>query len=197
MKFDIVLPTLFRDSLVKSVESVINQTHKNWNLYIVLDMPSDERINEVFKIIPEDDRITLLAGKKFPTNDFGASKRNYAINRDSDAEWIAYIDDDDIWLNTHLETLAKISKNKDMIRTAGRSFFMKHKSPRSKEKIMKLGPVNNEDILTVGMAHTREIFEKTSGWQPFDNHDHFLWKEMINAGGRAMISTEVTFLFKR
>jgi hypothetical protein len=60
-----------------------------------------------------------------------------------------------------------------------------------------MGPVNSQDILTVGMAHTREIFNKTSGWQPVDNHDHLLWREMLATGGVPAIAHEVTFEFER
>ena len=194
MTFDIILPTLRRDSLKQAVQSVINQTHQDWNLYVVADGDAYDLQDE---LVSMDDRVFVIGGD-FSNNDFGAEKRNRAIIEESESYYIAYIDDDDVWLANHLEILSTLLDNEcDMARTAGRSFKMKHKSPRSKEKVPKLGPVNKVDILTVGMAHSRDLFEQTQGWLPCDNHDHILWAEMLAAGGQPEVSEEITFLFRR
>lgn len=192
MKFDIILPTLHRPTLQKAIDSVFAQTHQDFELYIVeenqFNMPyvvSDKRKNWIK--IP------------YNQNDFGAFARNSGIMAGK-SEWIAYIDDDDEWLPHHLETHAKIIEDNldiDMISTAGQSFKMKHKSPRSSKRIKKLGYVNTEDRLTVGMSHTRKLFTDTSGWQPCDNHDHILWHEMLALGGEPVTSDEITYHFMR
>ena len=172
-RFDIILPTIGRDSLLAATESVEQQTYKDWRLITVHDTEN--------------------------RGDYGAWARNTAIAI-GDSEWIAYIDDDDVWLPHHLALLAiEIEANPlvNMVRTTGQAFMWKHKSPRTSKLVRKLGAVNSTDILTVGMAHTREIFHKTQGWQPCDNHDKLLWNEMLGVGGIPIISNVITFQFER
>lgn len=175
-----------------AVQSVIEQRYSNWQLTIVHDGGGND--------FPQDDRILEIYYRDIPRhNDYGAWARNLAIAR-GQAEWIAYLDDDDIFLPNHLQTFsecAKLHPEANMLRTIGQSFSWRHKSPRSSKLVRKVGPVNSQDILTVGMSHTRELFNQTSGWLPVDNHDHILWREMIAAGGVPAISQEVTFEFER
>lgn len=198
MYFDIILPTTGRDSLARAVASVYDQTHKQFRLWIMFDGCEAPDWAEG---LPGQ---TIFLSRDEPGNDFGAAARNqafYDLNRSTKNDsWIAYIDDDDIWLPHHLVTLVNMAnENPDatMLRTAGQSFSMKHKSPRSSKLKQKLGPVNTTDILTVGMCHTRELFLQTPGWQPQDNHDHLLWKHMLDVGGVSQVTDAVTFLFER
>jgi glycosyltransferase involved in cell wall biosynthesis len=196
LRFDIILPTIGRDSLLPTIESVLNQEHQNWLLWIREDgicIP-DHLVDHI-----KDDRICWSGFSIKHEHHYGAFTRNAAIAK-GNAEWIAYIDDDDEWLPNHLSTHARIIKENsgvDMVRTAGRMFKMGHKHPRSSKRVKKYGPINTDDILTVGMSHTRALFEKTSQWQPCDNHDHLLWQEMLAAGGQAEESTITTFNFRR
>ena len=197
MRFDIVLPTIGRDSLASAVESVVNQTHVNWTLYIIGDGVAAEHyptLDELYRH-PQVECYSLIERHA----SYGAEARNHGISL-GDAEWIAYIDDDDEWWPNHLETHARMIEEHpgvNMVRSGGQSFFMKHRSPRSSKLKRKMGPVNTTDILTVGMSHTRELFLQTPGWRPEDNHDHALWRDMLTAGGHPAVSEEVTFLFER
>ena len=192
MKFSVVLPTVGRPSVFAAVKSVIDQSYNNWELTIVHDGGGND--------FPQDPRILEIYYRDMPAhNDSGAWARNLAISR-GQADWIAYIDDDDVWLPNHLTVLEKcatLHPEANMLRTFGQSFSWRHKSPRSSKLVRKLGPINSQDILTVGMAHTRELFNKTTGWQPVDNHDHLLWREMLATGGVPAIAHEVTFEFER
>jgi glycosyltransferase involved in cell wall biosynthesis len=194
--FTVILPTIGRDSLTDAIESVRAQVYQDWELVVVLD-------NCAFQI-PRighhdfDPRIIYTPTSGPP--DFGARARNEGIKRSSQGQWIAYIDDDDVWGSYHLSTHADLIQRHagiNMLRTAGQSFTMGHKSPRHKELVKKPGVFNFKDILTVGMSHSRELFEKTNGWQPHDNHDRRLWKDMLAVGGNAHESQLITFQFKR
>lgn len=201
IKFDIILPTTGRDSLGAAIKSVWEQSYRDWKLFIVCDgcppilLPFDSEEHMRLVCVPND-----RLPRNLPSHDdSGAWARNRGIQEGSN-EWIAYIDDDDEWLPHHLATLADMITNHpdvSMLRTAGQSFKMKHRSPRSSKLVRKMGPVNDIDILTVGMCHTRDLFYKTRGWQPCDNHDHLLWREMLDTGAKAAISSEVTFHYRR
>lgn len=193
MTFDIILPSIGRLSLFQAIESVLHQEHQDWKLWIVCD-----GISGLARAIG-DSRVTVLGSEVPNHNDFGAWARNKGIAIGTNP-WIAYIDDDDVWLPNHLSTISSLIQQHPeatMIKTAGQSFSWRHKSPRSKEKRRKLSAVNNTDILTVGMAHTRELFERTNGWLPCDNHDKILWNLMLTIDGKPVISQDVTFEFAR
>jgi hypothetical protein len=195
MQFDVILPTIDRGSLFAAINSVCQQTHQEWTLWIVQDgILVSDLLTQAFP----DPRVRFIH-KERTVDDSGASARNLGIQY-GNAAWIAYLDDDDIFLPNHLQMFSELGRlhpEANMLRTIGQSFSWRHKSPRSSKLVRKLGPVNSQDILTVGMAHTREIFNKTSGWQPVDNHDHLLWREMLAAGGVPAIAHEVTFEFER
>ena len=222
--FDVILPTIGRPSLREAVLSVGNQTHRDFSLRIAYDgyigWPDEGEDPIGWQEIAHNkdiDYTVMGLGGRTLRNDYGAYARNHEVRQEllnvlnsitPDAEplepdsnsWVAYIDDDDEWLPHHLATIDRLINDHpdaNMIRTAGQSFKFKHKSPRSSKLVRKMGPVNASDILTVGMAHTRGIFFKTQGWQPCDNHDHMLWREMLAAGGKAIETDEVTFHFAR
>lgn len=214
MHFDVILPTIGRPSLKVAIESVAKQEYRDFSLRIVSDgafigWPGEEDPIGWQAIIGDTRHTVELLGKCH--GDYGAAARNTAVRQEfakavfkdevwGQEGWVAYIDDDDVWLPNHLTILSELGRlhpEANMLRTIGQSFSWRHKSPRSSKLVRKLGPVNSQDILTVGMAHTREIFNKTTGWQPVDNHDHLLWREMLAAGGVPAIAHEVTFEFER
>ncbi len=109
----IIMPTIGRDA-TKVIQSVLNQTYKNWELIIVQDgleiiEPSlywkDSRIR-VYQIpkklhYPDQNIYQWLVG---PVNAI-----NYGLSKVRGA-WIARIDDDDYWSSTHLEDALCYSK---------------------------------------------------------------------------------------
>jgi len=193
VKFDIILPSVGRLSLFQAIDSVLHQEHKDWNLYVVCD-----GIGHLEGAV-DDPRVQVLTSDQPRHQDFGAWARNKGIAVGTNP-WIAYIDDDDIWLPNHLSTLSSLREENSqatLLRTSGRSFYWRRKSPRSKETVRKLGQVNTTDILTVGMSHRRDLFKLTEGWKPEDNHDKTLWNAMKSLGALSVESEAVTFEFAR
>jgi glycosyltransferase involved in cell wall biosynthesis len=191
--FDIIMPSVGRISIFNAIQSVLDQDNKDWELWIMCDglRGLDHAVGHP--------QVHVLGSSSPVHHDYGAWARNEAIKLGW-RPWIAYIDDDDTWLPHHLSVISSMHESlphATLIRTAGQSFKLGHKSPRSSELVRKLGPVNSTDVLTVGMVHTRVLFQKTSGWQPCDNHDKLLREEMIRAGGSEVVSPEVTFQFER
>lgn len=192
-RFDVILPTVCRPALRRAVLSVCDQREKDWRLWVVsdgihyskdMDLPYDPRISYLY-----------LPSKH---NDSGATPRNTGIEF-GDSKYIAYLDDDDYWLPHHLEVHSKLLGEANMSRTAGQPFRMKRAHRLTKRWEEKVGPINNSDILTVGMVHSRELFNSTKGWstENVDSHDRELWNEMLKLGGTESKSEEVTFRFLR
>ena len=81
----------------KSIQSVLNQTYKNWELLIVDDCSTDDT-EKVIKSF-DDKRIRYLKNDK---NSGAAVSRNKAL-REAKGRWIAFLDSDDLWLPEKLE----------------------------------------------------------------------------------------------
>ena len=84
--------------ITDSINSVIAQTYKNWELIIVDDCSTDETDSIVSSFL-SDPRIRYYKNNK---NSGAALTRNRAISL-SRGEWIAFLDSDDLWLPNKLE----------------------------------------------------------------------------------------------
>ena len=115
----VYIPTYNRpELLVKSVESVLNQTYQNFEIIIVDDgsdyFPSELCFNTM------DDRIVFfplwperkLQNKKDRWLLGPTRAANYALKQ-CRWEWIARNDDDDIWTEDHLEKLLRFAQQND------------------------------------------------------------------------------------
>lgn len=83
--------------IAESIQSVLNQTYRNWELIIVDDCSMDNTDQVVVAF--RDDRIRYLHNKH---NSGAALTRNYAL-REARGEWIAFLDSDDLWAPKKLE----------------------------------------------------------------------------------------------
>lgn len=96
----IITPTYNCENFIGStIESVQNQTYKNWELIIVDDCSKDNTSKVVNKYSETDDRIKYF---KLELNSGAAIARNKAIDL-ANGEYIAFLDSDDIWIRDKLE----------------------------------------------------------------------------------------------
>ena len=92
-KVEIVLPNYNSEEyLSETIESIINQTFKNWRLTIV-DDNSNIQTQKILKNYANHSNINIIWLKK---NKRAGFCRNLAI-RNSKSDYIAFIDSDDIW----------------------------------------------------------------------------------------------------
>jgi len=96
---DIIIPTYNRaDLLPETLKSVQNQTFSNWKCWIAEDGETKDTLAAI-KPFLEDNRFKYLSGKHAG---FPATPRNRAI-RKGNAQYVAVLDDDDLWLPEKLE----------------------------------------------------------------------------------------------
>lgn len=94
----IIMPTYNHARFIgEGIESVLNQTYKNFEL-IIIDNFSEDNTEEIVASY-KDDRIKYL---KFRNNGSTGVSRNYGI-RHAKGEYIAFLDSDDFWLPEKLE----------------------------------------------------------------------------------------------
>ncbi len=95
----VIMPSYNTGSYIsKSIESVLGQTYKDFELLIVDDCSSDDT-DEAVRPYLSDPRIKYF---KNECNQGAALSRNRAL-REARGEWIAFLDSDDLWAPSKLE----------------------------------------------------------------------------------------------
>lgn len=92
--------------ITETIESVLVQSYKNWELIIVDDCSSDNT-DEIISTYLSDDRIHYLKNEK---NSGAAFSRNTAL-REAKGKWIAFLDSDDLWMPEKLEKQLSFMKS--------------------------------------------------------------------------------------
>lgn len=107
-KITFIIPTIGRPTLSKSIESLINQTNKNWEAIIIFDgiKPNIEVTDKRIKIIQID--------KKGRDKNSAGLVRNIGIQHVR-TNWIGYLDDDDYLANDYIDCFyEELNLNPDM-----------------------------------------------------------------------------------
>jgi len=133
----IIIPLYNAENYVhKTIESILNQTYKNFELIIVDDASTDNSIKIINSYVRDDKRIKLIQS----SSNFGgpARPRNIGI-RESKGEYIAFCDNDDLWEKNKLEKQLDIIKNNN----AGLCFCNHYKIDQN-GNIIGAGKVKNK-----------------------------------------------------
>ena len=153
-KIDIILPN-YNSSLfiAETINSVLNQSYKNWKLIIVDDF-SDKKTTDILKKFSSNKKIKVFWQKK---NRGAGFCRNYAIKK-SNSPFIAFIDSDDIWKKNKLENQINFMKknNFSFTYTNYEIFGKKMKKVYNPPKLNYLNFIKNTSIATSTMMIKRE-----------------------------------------
>ncbi len=106
----IVIPTHNSEtSVLDTLESVRDQTHRDWECVIVDDGSQDKTVEIVRLFIQSDPRFKL---ETFQKNKGPSAARNFAIEK-SKGRCIAFLDSDDLWHPEKLERQLAFMKEKN------------------------------------------------------------------------------------
>ncbi len=93
-----------------SVLSVLSQTYADFELVIIYDDENKDDLKFIKEFEKKDKRVKILINEK----NLGAGKsRNKGIEKSS-GDYIAFLDSDDIWVNTKLEKQINFMKEKNL-----------------------------------------------------------------------------------
>lgn len=185
--FTIILP-IHREPLYLplSVESVMNQSFGNFELFIVLDGAPDETYNCAKKFSTSDDRIKVFKFSKGKRH--GETHRASAL-KEASGQVITHINDDSLWLPDHLATIYKDGANFDFGHTLHTRILKDDKiksttkyleNPKIKDKMLSehLNIANMCDVF-----YTRETYiNLPEKWTPAPEDiwsDLYMWRKFL------------------
>ena len=142
INFSVVIPLYNKEAYVlKTLNSVLNQTYQNFEVIIVNDCSTDNSLNVVQKI--DDSRLRIIKHNK---NKGLSASRNTGIKA-ATHPYIAFLDSDDQWDTIFLETIGNLIKefpNEHVFAThyrenfKGKFFIPKSNLPKSSKGKMLL-----------------------------------------------------------
>ncbi|MFW6016698.1 MAG: glycosyltransferase family 2 protein [bacterium] len=89
-----------KEFIEETIQSVLNQSYREWEMIIVDDCSTDDSVQIVQEFIKKDDRIKLI---QLNENSGTAIARNKGI-KNAKGRYIAFLDSDDLW---HPEKIKK------------------------------------------------------------------------------------------
>jgi len=100
----IITPSYNSKKFIKdTIDSVLAQSYKNWEMIIVDDCSKDNSVDYIKSLIKDEKKIKLIALDK---NVGAAMARNRALEV-AKGQYIAFLDSDDIWMTDKLEKQLK------------------------------------------------------------------------------------------
>ena len=124
----VIMPTCNAARYIKeSVQSVLNQTYREFELIIIDDASQDGTENIIKRIAEQDARIVLIRNKE----NMGVSQsRNIGV-RCAKGLWVAFLDSDDLWDSQKLEKqMDLICSHPEAVITFTASAFMDESGKR-------------------------------------------------------------------
>ena len=127
----------------QAIQSVVSQTHQNWELLLVDDCSSDETFSIISNFASQDDRIKVFQLDK---NSGAGVARNFAIQQ-AIGSYIAFLDADDLWKSEKLEQQLHFMEIQKIPFTF--SFY---------ETIDEAGNLRNETITTPSKITYKQVY---------------------------------------
>jgi len=189
-KVSVIIPVWDRPLvLVRSLYSIITQTHQNFEVIVVGDGCISAMVQQYTQIIGlfNDQRIrffNLGEHKERPRSTAGLEARNFGLQQ-VQGDFIAPLDDDNIWSPLHLEDCVHIMKNNDIGLVYGQYLSMKaHRrgvvTGRGVERGFKSSKIGHSVVVYKSQYRCFEYPDL-----PFESHgaaDRSLWARMYEEG---------------
>lgn len=108
----VVVPLYNKEtSVVSTMESILAQTYKDFEIIVVNDGSTDNSLNVVQEFVREKCRERCIKCKIFSQANAGVSAARNKGVMEARGEYVAFLDADDLWTLDYLETLAVLIKD--------------------------------------------------------------------------------------
>lgn len=170
--------------IAESINSVIEQTYKDWELIITDDHSTDDTVNIVKSYKAQDDRIKLI---ELSDNGGPAVARNSALEHAKN-RYIAFLDSDDLWHPQKLELQLDFMKRNDYAFTFTSYQRFSRDGSKNYNVIHAPGKISYRELLKNTIIGTLTVIidrEKVGEFE-MDNiryrQDMALWCEILKRG---------------
>ncbi|MCK8083867.1 glycosyltransferase family A protein [Vibrio sp. 1CM24A] len=200
MLISVVIPTHNRSIMLdRAINSVLTQTYENLEVIVVDDASTDDTENLVSSY--QDSRVSYIKIKNSKGANFA---RNTGV-RSSNGEYVAFLDDDDIWFPNKLFLQVEMLKNNSNLGlvytgievvTEGEDIRYSIK-PKFNGDISKIILTDNCIGTTSTVVLSRKVFEKAGG---FDENlpqlqDYDLWIRIAQICEVGFISDDLIYYY--
>lgn len=179
-------------SISESIDSVLGQTYRVWELIIINDCSCDSTADIIWNYHEKDSRIIILTNDE---NQGVSNTRNRGV-REAKGDWIAFLDSDDLWMPDKLEQQMRLLCNEEandetldivftgsaFIDNSGRPAAYRLEVPEriSYHELLKQNLISCSSVLVRKELVLRYPMEHD------DMHeDYAVWLQILKNGGRA------------
>jgi teichuronic acid biosynthesis glycosyltransferase TuaG len=203
MKISIILPVYnsFK-TIQKTIDSVVNQSYKDWELIIIDDASTDETISIVEQFLKNYSNIHYYA---LDVNSGGPAKPRNVGLRLSKYEWIAFIDSDDVWRFDKLEIQVDFLKRNPNV-----NFVSSLKTFFSEDLHLKLSPPKIEattisftDLTKKNRINNSSVLIKKELLSDFNEdlsfiavEDALMWLKITEKGAKCVRINQPLYYYK-
>ena len=189
----IVMPAFNAAAFIsESIDSVLRQTYRDWELIIVNDCSSDSTSDIVRGYREQDPRIIILTNDR---NQGVSMTRNRGV-REAKGDWIAFLDSDDLWTPDKLERQMRLLHNgeengemPDLVFT-GSAFIDSSGRPASYclevPKRISYHELLKQNLISCSSVLVRKELVLKYPMEHDDMHeDYAVWLQILKNGGHA------------
>jgi len=169
-----------------TIDSVINQTYKNWELILIDDCSNDKTLKIVKTFINQNTSIQLI---KNSSNKGAAFSRNKGIKA-AKGDYIAFLDADDLWKPKKLEIQLAFMKAENSTVCFSSYYLINEKGEPLNKQVKALKEVSYKKLLKSNYIgnltgiYNAKIIGKITSPNLRKRQDWLLWLAAIKKSGK-------------
>ncbi len=196
--FSIIVPLYNKEKFIReTVESILSQDLKDFEIIIVNDGSSDKSISKIEDI--SDNRLKIFN----QANQGVGTARNTGMSHAS-FEWLAFLDGDDLWAPNHLSELRKIVEKfplSGMVATSYKPFYsnaeLKVDDIKSKTPIRSIDYFLEPTVWTSATAIKKDVFKNLGGFTDTKRGEDLEYWVRIALSYPVAISDKITAYYRQ
>ena len=192
-KVSVIMPAYNAEKTIKtSIDSVLAQTFKDWEL-IVIDDASHDGTNLK---IPKDPRVTVLVN----TSNAGAAlSRNYGIKH-AKGEWLAFLDSDDLWREDKLEKQLKFMEETGAVISYTATAYMDDTGENRSYILKAKRCLSYQELLRQNLMSCSSVVVRWDEMRDFPegylHEDYVVWLKILRSVGVAYGLNEPLLVYR-
>ena len=192
-----VIPSIGRETLKYSLQSLLNQTNSNWKCWVGFDGKSEDEIDK--SILIDDDRITYLyfsekQGQSAHHGNAGLVRNSIISNITDDCEWVGFLDDDYTISKFYVELL-----NREIEKQSFDCCVFRMRYDSENKKVLPPFSMNEivQNFVGISFAVNKKFLNDNELKFENNNAEDFLMLKTIQGKGKVYISSHICYNVNR